>query len=165
MTTCCTPALAARQKYSAKYLVRAPWKLTKCSPQSGVFSWFSGSLPSSTSAAFPPTARQNTSANGSIASGLGFCASNARAVATNNAVEPTLVVMSQVSPSLRTRRTLLRGNGRSVGACLGGDGSGPENTDLEVALVECARIERARAGEAAVVAAGQSNAGVQRASV
>ena len=50
----------------------------------------------------PPTARQNISANGSTANGSGFCASNARAVATNNAVEPTLVVMSQLSSSVRT---------------------------------------------------------------
>src|SRR5271156_1191764 len=109
MTTCRTPASAARRKYSSKYLVRAPWKLTKCSPKSAVLGGWSRTLPSRTSADGPPTARQNNSAYGSTASWSGFCASNARAVATNNAVEPTLVVMSQVSPSLRTQRTLLRG--------------------------------------------------------
>src|ERR1700751_5979288 len=102
MTTCRTPASAAPRKKSVKYRVRAPWKLTKYSPQLGVFSRCSGSLPSSTSATFPPTARQNTSANGSTANGSGFCGSNARAVATNNAVSPTLVLMFQVSLSVRT---------------------------------------------------------------
>src|SRR6201999_3355465 len=50
----------------------------------------------------PPTVRQNTSANGSTANGSGFCASNARAVATSNAVAPTVVVMSQLSSSVHT---------------------------------------------------------------
>ncbi|CFS39346.1 Uncharacterised protein [Mycobacterium tuberculosis] len=36
MTTCFMPAAVAREKYSSKYLVRAPWKLTKCSPKSPV---------------------------------------------------------------------------------------------------------------------------------
>src|SRR5271166_206267 len=108
MTTWRTPASAARRKYSSKYLVRAPWKLTKCSPKSALFSGWSGCLPSRTAAAGPPTARQNSSAYGSTASGSGFCASSARAVATNSAVEPTLVVISQVSPSLRTQTTLRR---------------------------------------------------------
>src|SRR5689334_12988324 len=128
MTTCRTPASAARPKYSSKNLVRAPWKVTKFSPKSAVFSWWSGSLPSRTSAYAPPTARQKTSAYGSTASGSGFCASNARAVATNNAVAPTLVVMSQVSPSLRTQTTVRRvtdtpfpmarnGTGGEVGKC------------------------------------------------
>ncbi|COW27384.1 Uncharacterised protein [Mycobacterium tuberculosis] len=86
--------------------MRAPWKLTKCSPKSVLFNLWSGSLPSSTSAHEPPTARQNASAYGSTTSGSDFWASSARAVATNSAVEPTLVVMSQLSPSVRTQSTL-----------------------------------------------------------
>jgi hypothetical protein len=66
----------------------------------------------------PPTARQNSSAWGSTASGSGFSASSARAVATNNAVEPTLVVMSRVSSSLRTQPTL-----REAMRCLSGWGA------------------------------------------
>ena len=44
---------------------------------------------------------QNTSAYSSTANGSGLRDSNARASATNSAVDPTLVVMSPASPSER----------------------------------------------------------------
>jgi hypothetical protein len=56
----------------------------------------------------PPPTNRPTEHLGvpSTANGSGLRASNARASATNSAVDPTLVVMSQASPSERMSATL-----------------------------------------------------------
>ena len=92
----------------SKNLVRTPWKFTKSAPNSD----FSAMLGGRCRRAGRPTGRPRHGRRprryGSTATGSGFCASSARAAATNNAVDPTLVLMSQVSLSVRMYAFLRR---------------------------------------------------------
>ncbi len=66
-------------------------------------------LPSSRSAHSPPTARQNTSANGSTRAGSGFWPPTPAPRRRTAPSTPTLVVMSQVSFSVRMNAVYTRG--------------------------------------------------------